>query len=82
MKNPEANQRLEDAVNVLREHFDCVQILASWESDDGEGSTFFARRGSGNWYARQGMAHDFVQTSQSREIASELKQMLDEETEG
>lgn len=41
----------------LGEHFDAVQIMACVCDEDGTSSFF---RGSGNWFARQGLAHEFV----------------------
>lgn len=41
----------------LGEHFDAVQILACVCDDEG---TSNISRGSGNWFARQGMAHEFI----------------------
>lgn len=41
----------------LGEHFDAVQILTCICDDEG---TSNISRGSGNWFARQGMAHEFI----------------------
>ena len=54
-------------VNELMEEFDAVQILTSCASLDGGTDTDFA--GGGNWYARQGMCHEFIQRDQSKTAA-------------
>lgn len=61
-------------VSQLSEHFDAVQIMASWLGPDQ--STGIINKGSGNWYARHGMAQEFVDESAVRAqafiIADEL----------
>lgn len=57
MTEGEGNEMLDRAVNVLMEHFDAVQILATYT--DGEG-TLGLTRGGGNWYARKGMVQEFI----------------------
>lgn len=52
----------------LREHFDCVQILASVELENEQG-TAHHYQGMGNWFARQGMAHDFTERDQADTVA-------------
>lgn len=49
---------IDGMLSELGEHFDAVQILVS--THDPEGTEAFAR-GLGNWYARQGMAREFVE---------------------
>ena len=51
----------------LMEHCDAVQVLLTFPSADGK--TRGKVNGRGNWYARQGMAHEFITTDQAREIA-------------
>lgn len=62
-------KRVEDAANLLSEHFEAVQVLCSLT--DGEGTTMFAR-GAGSWYARQGMAKEFMERDQARTLAQEM----------
>ncbi len=66
MNTEKAKQMIEAIASQLSEHFDAVQILVSFPSD---GGTQGLTAGRGNWYARQGMAHEFVQREQAREIA-------------
>lgn len=46
--------------------FESVQILVSSTQSTGTGYVF---KGSGNWFARQGMAQAFVQMEQAQETA-------------
>jgi hypothetical protein len=57
----------------LGEHFDAVQILVSWNE---EGNSELLTFGCGNWYARQGMAHDFITRDQAQTQAAELAEQL------
>ena len=53
----------------LGEHFEAVQILVSFPIDMGTQPITFGR---GNWFARIGMAHDFIRRDQANQIASEI----------
>lgn len=57
----------------LGEHCDAVQILTSW-NDNGVTSALY--RGSGNWHARQGMAHEFINMDQCQNMAHELSNVI------
>jgi hypothetical protein len=76
MTPDEAVRFLDRAVAQLGEHFDCVQILASWPDPDGNG-TRASYRGGGNWFARQGMAHDFVEINQATTSAREIGRAIE-----
>jgi hypothetical protein len=58
---------LEEVMPKLMEHCDAVQVLLTFPSPNGQ--TLRKVHGRGNWYARQGMAHEFITTDQAREIA-------------
>jgi hypothetical protein len=79
MSGDEAEKMLEEVTAKLGEHFDAVQILATWNED---GVTKLTNRGAGNWYARQGMAHQFITTDiaqdQAFQIAERLKEKPDD----
>ncbi len=66
MKTEDAKQMIEAIASQLSEHFEAVQILVSFPQD---GGTQGLNAGRGNWYARQGMAQEFLQREQAREIA-------------
>lgn len=63
MKPEEAQAYAESTARRLSEHFDSVQILVSVLEADG--STRMHMAGSGNWYARRGMAQMFVESDQA-----------------
>lgn len=70
MTNEEAEQLLQRTAEQLGEHFDAVQILAS-KPRDGGGTACF-KSGAGNWYARQGMAHEFVEEAKAQDHAAAM----------
>lgn len=74
MSADEAEKILEAAATRLGEHFDAVQILASWNEN---GTSSMCGSGCGNWYARQGMAYEFINSDiaqvAARQIAEKLK---------
>jgi hypothetical protein len=73
MPSDEAKDILEDASRKLGEHFDAIQILASWNE---ESLTKAMYRGSGNWYARQGMAHEFINADIAQDTAHKIADQL------
>jgi len=60
------------AVDQLMEHCDAVQILATWTDLD-RLETVDCFKGNGNWYARQGMAHAFINRDRAQDIGQEIK---------
>jgi hypothetical protein len=77
MSNSTEKERLvECALNTLREHCDAVVILVSWTDADG---TALVSRGCGNYYARVGMAKEFIDRDLASTSAHEIKEALDEE---
>ncbi len=71
MKTQDAQKMIEAIASQLSEHFDAVQIMISFPCDAGDMSgtaTQGLSAGRGNWYARQGMANEFVQRERAREI--------------
>lgn len=73
MTTEEVEELLEKTAAALGEHFDAVQVLVSWNED---GATTCVKRGAGNWYARQGMAHEFINADVSQENAAALSRVL------
>lgn len=73
MSNPrtpeERTQFIDDVAARLFEQFDSVQILVTFDEDGYTKSCF---RGCGNFYARQGMAREFIQIDQARNQAKEI----------
>lgn len=78
MNEKELIQFLELVACRLGEQFANVQILVSWPSDEGGTSSLF--RGSGDWYARQGLAHRFIHSDQADEAAKAIAEKLNSDT--
>lgn len=60
-------------VDALMEHFECVQILTSLSSQNGTESV---NLGAGNWFARQGMAHEFISRDRANTSAHEIAKVI------
>lgn len=69
----EAQQYLDSLVAHLHEFFEVVQIQASWCE---EGFTHSVDSGAGNWYARQGMAHEFINKDVAQENARQISEVM------
>lgn len=73
-EHKQLGEMVDDMAIKLGEHFDAVQILASVCDHKGTSSV---SRGSGNWFARQGMAHEFIAQDMAettgKGVARELK---------
>lgn len=72
MTNAEAIVFLEKTSAALGEHFDAVQIIASWTED---GSTSILHCGAGNVYTRLGMLMELQKTWDAQTLSYELKQV-------
>jgi|GEM_PF-2113083 len=69
MDHDEVMEHLKRVAEDLGEHFDAVQILAT--RHEGTDSHSFAM-GAGNWYARQGLAHEFINRDRAHDQAIEI----------
>ena len=67
------NKALDAALHILGEQFEHVQIMATSTI---EGKTVSNSRGCGNWYARLGMAHEFINEEVARENALKIADKL------
>lgn len=79
MSDKEQQALLDRAINQLMEHFDAVQILVTYQKGD---DTIRCFKGGGNWYARQGMAQEFIREDQARTDAREIADSLTPPDEG
>ena len=71
---PEEIERImTQAQDLLGDHFDCFQIMVSWNE---EGLTKMRNIGGGNWYARQGMAHEFINADSAQTSALEISKVI------
>lgn len=68
---------IERAASQLGEHVTAVQIHASFPCDGG--GTRGIHRGTGDWYARQGLAHEFIEQDKASEHAMSLARVLPRE---
>lgn len=73
MSNKDAENLISQVAAQLGEHFDAVQIMVTRNV---EAVTSACYRGCGNWYARQGMAHEFIQQDKAQIEAIELAQVM------
>lgn len=67
---------LDDTLARLAEHFEAIQIMVTRYTEDG---TQHVSRGTGNWYARQGMAHEFIGLARADEVAERITTAQDSE---
>ena len=75
----EMEKLLETSISVLMEHFEAVQILVSRSTPEETQSIFSGR---GNWFARQGMAREFITENESRTMANELSETINSDNSG
>lgn len=73
MNREQAHQMIDQHVNALMEHFSSVQILATCPAADGDGTEGHSR-GGGDWYARFGIATEFVQRGNAVVLAQEIRE--------
>lgn len=69
--------RIHETLRDLHEHFEAIQILATWVDDDGQ--TCRVSLGIGNFYARQGLAHEFIEMDAAATTAHELAKVICED---
>lgn len=55
-----ADDALEKAIELLSEHFDSVQIIATKKDDEDEDTDLLCEHGSGSIYARVGSVRDWL----------------------
>lgn len=79
MTAQEAEKMLEEFAAKIGEHFEAVQILASWTE---KGISMHSKRGSGNWYARLGMCHEFINTNKADDQAVLIAEKLTPPNDG
>lgn len=74
MTTKEKQDMLLKLVQDLGEHFEAVQLLVSWQND--ENKTSMISQGGGNYYARIGMAKNFVESDMAFENAEALAKQI------
>ena len=73
MSPEEAERIVKKAVDLLGDHFEVVQVMVSWNE---QRETRCLKRGGGNWYARQGMAYEFINEDAAQETAYQISKKL------
>jgi len=73
MTGEEADELVSRITAQLHEHFEAVQILVSW-NEEGESKAF--NHGAGSWYARIGMAREFLIFDEAHIKARELGKII------
>jgi len=74
LADEDAEEFVDKVAAQLGEHFDSVQVLVS--TCNGGGGTCDVFSGNGNWYARVGMAHEFIRRSTAQVDAKEIADAL------
>lgn len=69
---------LDKMLAQLGEHFDSVQILTSRRHPQNT-ATQAITRGVGDWYARRGLAHEFIALDRADEVAQSIAKQLRED---
>lgn len=59
-------KRVQDACQVLIEHFDTVQIFCTRHEPEVENGTINVNYGEGNWFARYGLVHEWMTRQDER----------------
>jgi hypothetical protein len=67
-------EKINGILRDLGEHFDAIQILGTYVQDDG--MTARVSMGIGNWYARQGVAQEFLNMDAAVTTAHEIGKVL------
>lgn len=75
MTNEQRLVILEKHVAELSEIYDSVQVLGSFLTS--ENRTICQKRGSGNFYARQGMAREFIEENIAEDTAVAIAKKLE-----
>jgi hypothetical protein len=77
MNTSDANlsELADSCVARLLEHCDAVQIMMTGSRNGGDQCWSLAR-GGGNWYARQGLAHEFITSDVAMENARQIGMVL------
>lgn len=73
MTHAELDKLVEPFMEALGEHADSIQLLMTWNED---GNTHRYWIGSGNWYARKGLAMEWLEQGQAQTQAREISEAL------
>lgn len=79
MTREQAVELLNTHAARLSEHFDSVVILASYMEADGTWAAIAS--GEGNWYARVGLCHQFLENARAEQFVNEFTRREDKDEE-
>lgn len=72
MTHDEAQRLAGQAAHTMGEHFQSVVILASYRNDTDGSLSLMVRRGSGDWFAQQGMLHEELLRTRNIDLSYEI----------
>lgn len=81
MKDEDLVKLVQEAACRLGEEFEVVQIMVSYQDEKRRGTRSIFR-GVGNWFARQGMAHEFIAADQAETQAREIGRVIEPPSDG
>lgn len=73
MNIKEANEMVEKTAATLGEHFGSVIILASFPCEKDGHYSQMVRRGTGDWFAQQGMLREELQRTGNVDLSFEIE---------
>jgi len=82
MTHEESTKILDQAVSILQEHFDAVQVVVTWRNSDG--GTVMRGYGNGNYYARKGAVSSWLlreDEGEAEEVAINAREEHEEDDE-
>jgi hypothetical protein len=77
MTREQRRSRIEQLTDQLSELLDAVQVLGAELMPDGRTNTILTGRGL--WHARQGLAQEFIETSQAMTLVHEMNREDEED---
>lgn len=78
MTPSEVHIKCHEAVKLISEYAENVQIMVTWNQ---EGLTHRYFTGAGNWYSRQGLAHEFINQDIAQTNAKEIADSISQKDE-
>ena len=72
MTSADAQRLAAAAAHTLGEHMQSVVILASYRNENDGSLTQMVRRGSGDWFAQQGMLHEELLRTRNIDLSYEI----------
>lgn len=77
MKDEALIEMIDEFIARVGEHVDAVQVMVTRGAEGG--GTIDLMRGGGNWFARQGMAHTFINRDVAQDVGIEIGNVIGSE---